>query len=201
MIWCTFVCTFSQYGENWMHLCWNSEVFSSTEELCAPSLWHTPAQQFLMPLKGAERHFSMKNPQTTGLKYCISTFFFFWSSREDIWKKDNFTAQPFSSLLTGFDFTPFMLWPLLWFACSMECLFYRNMQVSQSTPIADSIDWNCLGSGKFQQWAWANPWANFFHSVFIVCRQVPNIWILVHQQETVTRALTFHTHLWFLNRK
>lgn len=108
--------------ENLMQLCRNLKVFSSAEQLCTPSLRHTQAQQLLTSSKGAECHFSMKKPQTTGLRYCVSTlFFFFLSSREDIWKKDKFTAQlevfhlsllVFTSRHSSFDLFPDL--PALW---------------------------------------------------------------------------------------
>lgn len=138
--------------ENWMQLCRNLKVFSSAEQLCTPSLRHTQAQQFLTSSKGAECHFSMKNPKQLDSDTAYQHFFFFCQVEKTSEKRIN------SQHSLRFFISPywFLLHAIQALTSSLICLLYGVFILykhagSQSILRADSIDRNCLGSGKFQQ--------------------------------------------------
>lgn len=156
MKWCTFVYIQSTW-ENWMQLCRNLKVFSSTEQPCTPSLRHTPGTTVFNTLRGLNAGSVQKNPNNWTQILHINKFFFFCQV-EQVEKKPE--KRIISQHSLSFFIFPYCFWLHTTHSLTsfLICLLYGVFILykdagSQSVLRADSIDWNCLDNGKFQQWA------------------------------------------------
>lgn len=131
MMWCTHVFVFSQQEQtewSFMQFCRTAEVLSHTKWPGTRSRRHYTGQKFLYTFKVGWIPFQHEK-MSVWFKYCVWAIYVFVEQRRYLKKQFYSTAWVISSLLTGFNFTLFMLWPLSWSACSMECLYCTNTQV------------------------------------------------------------------------